>query len=63
MSNTRYSKRQVSGARQKRQINKETNRVREFVADLPFNEIVLLQQIWERQQRDVPSKRRAHYKN
>jgi hypothetical protein len=51
-----YSKRQVGAARRKRQIEEETERVRELVADLPFHRMIL-QEIWERQLREVRSKR------
>lgn len=55
MSDTGYSKRQVTAARQQRQIEEETKRLRELVADLPFDKII--QALCERQQREVRSKR------
>lgn len=53
MADARYSKRRVAAARQKRQIAEETKKLREFVAGLPFNKIILLQEIWERQHREI----------
>ncbi len=40
----------------KRQIEEEARRVRELVADLPFHRMIL-QEIWERQLREIQSKR------
>ncbi len=54
MSETGCSKRQVTAARQQRQIQ-ETKRLRELVAALPFHKII---QMWETQQREALSKRR-----
>lgn len=53
MADARYSKRRVVAARQKRQIEEETKQLREFVADLSFSKIILLQEIWERQHREI----------
>lgn len=54
MTDFRYSKRQVA-ARQKQQIEEETKKLHELVADLPFHRII--KEMWERQQRKVRSKR------
>lgn len=55
MSQTKYSERQIVTGRRKRQMAKDTKRLRELVADLPFNKIVGLQEIWERQHRELSS--------
>lgn len=51
MADARYHKRRVAVARQKQKIAEDRKKVREFVADLPFSKLVLLQEIWERQHR------------
>lgn len=56
MSDAGYHKRQVTVGRQKRQIEENTKRLCEFVADLPFHKIIR-QEMWERQQREVQFKR------
>ncbi len=53
MADGRSSKRRVMVARQKRQLEEETKQLREFVADLSFSKIVLLQEVWERQRREI----------
>lgn len=53
MADARYSKRRVVAARQKRQIEEKTKRLREFVADLSFSKIILLQELWEKQHREI----------
>ncbi len=53
MADARYSKRRDVVARHKRQREEETKQLREFVADLSFSKIVLLQELWERQQREI----------
>lgn len=62
MSDVRYSKRQVVVSWQKRQIEENTKRLCELIADLPFHKIIR-QEIWERQQRDVQFKRQPNGKN
>lgn len=52
MADGRSSKRRVVAARQKRQIEEDTKQLREFVADLSFSKIILLQEVWERQHRE-----------
>ncbi|MGE3978148.1 MAG: hypothetical protein AB7F94_11235 [Nitrospira sp.] len=56
MADAAYSKRRASAARQKRLIEEETQKLREFVAELPFNKLILLQERWERQQGEVQFK-------
>jgi hypothetical protein len=56
MSDGRSSKRQVAVGRKNRQIEENTKKLCELVADLPFRRMIL-QEIWERQQREVRSKR------
>ncbi len=62
MSDVRYSKRQVVVSWQKRQIEENTKRLCELIADLPFHKIIR-QEIWERQQREVQFKRQPNGKN
>jgi len=61
MADARYSKRQVAAARRARRIKEENRRLREFVADLPFNKIILLQELWERQHREIRPKQTLNY--
>lgn len=63
MADARYSKSQVSITRRRHRFDEENKRLRELVADLPFNKIILLQEIWERQHREVKDKRHLQYKN
>ncbi len=53
MADARYSKRRASAAQQKRLIEEETKKLREFVAELPFNKLILLQERWERQHQET----------
>ncbi len=55
MSDGRSSKRQVAVERKNRQIEK-TKKLCELITALPFRSIIL-QEIWERQQREARSKR------
>ena len=57
MANTRYLHRQVATGRQARQIKEDNQRLREFVANLPFNKIILLQEMWERQLQEIRPQR------
>ena len=56
MMDAKYSKRQIVAARRLHQIEEEKKRLREFVADLPFNKIILLQEVLENQHKDIHSK-------
>lgn len=53
MADARYSKGRVVAARQKRQMEEKTKQLREFVADLSFSKIILLQELWEKQHREI----------
>lgn len=52
MPQAQYSERQIAAARGKRQILKDAKRLRELIADLPFNKIIGLHELWEAQQRE-----------
>lgn len=49
MGTGKSSKRQVAAMRPKQQTELEDQRLRELVADLTFGEIILMQQILEKQ--------------
>jgi hypothetical protein len=61
MAGTGYSKRQVAATRRTSQRARDNRRLRELVADLPFNTIILLQELWERQRQDSPPPRSPNY--
>lgn len=61
MAGTRYSKRQVAAMRRTSQRARDNSRLRELVADLSFNTIILLQELWERQRQDSPPSRSPNY--
>ncbi len=57
MADTTYPKRQGAIARRIRHIRLQNKRLRELVADLPFNKIILLQEIWEREHHESRPRR------
>lgn len=61
MADTRYSKKQGATTRRIRQIKLKNKRLRELVADLPFNKIILLQELWEREHHEIRPSRLHNY--
>lgn len=53
LQQAQYSERQIAAARGKRHILKDAKRLRELIADLPFNKIIGLHELWEAQQREL----------
>lgn len=60
MAVTRYPKKQNAATRRIRQIESTNKRLRKLLADLPFDKIIVLQEIWERQHRMMEAKRTPH---
>ena len=61
MADTRYSKTQGVTTRRIRQVELENKKLRELVPDLPFNKIILLQEIWEREHQEIRPRRLLNY--
>jgi hypothetical protein len=57
MADTRYSKKQIVSTRRRRQIELADKRLRKLLADLSFDEIIVLQELWERQHQAIGAKR------
>jgi hypothetical protein len=55
------SSRRLGATRQRIQKTAlENKRLSKLVADIPFNKIIVLQEIWERQQRAIPLHQLSH---
>jgi len=63
MADMRNFKKQGASTRRMRQIKLTNKRLRELVADLPFNKIILLQEIWEREHHEIRPRRLLNYES
>lgn len=60
MADARYSERQVGVALRIHQIEEENKRLRRLIGDLPFNKLIRLQAMWEKQRQKIQEKRRLN---
>lgn len=60
MADAHYTKRPAATKRHVQKTEPENKRLSKRVADIPFNKIIALQEIWGRQQRAIQTHRPSH---